>query len=98
MDVKSISNVINNAQALGKTGGSVQGEGSFTNILSEALNFVDETEAESRAANEAILTGESDDIHTALIASQKAEVAVGLAVEVRNKVVEAYNSIMNMQV
>jgi flagellar hook-basal body complex protein FliE len=98
MDVSSISNVVSSAQNISKAEGNAQGESSFSNIFSEALDFIDQTEAESQAANEAILTGESDDIHTALIASQKAEIAVSYAVEVRNKVVEAYNSIMNMQV
>ncbi len=97
MDVSSISNVVSSAQSIGKTQGN-QSESGFSNILSDALDFIDETEAESQAANEAILTGESDDIHTALIASQKAEIAVSLAVQVRNKVIESYNSIMNMQV
>jgi|AGTN01.2.fsa_nt_gi flagellar hook-basal body complex protein FliE len=97
MDVRSLSSVVSGAQSLGKAGASQQGESSFSNILSEALDYIGETEAESRAANEAILTGESDDIHTALIASQKAEIAVSYAVEIRNKVVEAYNSIIDMQ-
>jgi len=48
--------------------------------------------------NENLLTGETDSIHTPVIAGQKAELALSLAVQVRNKVIEAYHEIMNMQV
>lgn len=97
MELSSISSVVGGAQKMSSLTGAQKTESSFSNILSDAIGNIEETEAEAEAANEALLTGESDDIHTALIASQKAEVAVSLAVEVRNKVVEAYNSIMNMQ-
>lgn len=97
MELSSISSVINSAQSVSSAGSVQQIGSSFSNILSEALDYVNETEAESKAANEALLTGESDDIHTALIAAEKAEIAVSYAVEIRNRVVEAYNSIMDMQ-
>ncbi len=98
MELNSLSRVASSIQSISGTGSTQQSSGGFSNILSDALNSIEETEAEAQAANEALLTGESDDIHTALIASQKAEIAVSYAVEVRNRVLEAYNSIMNMQV
>lgn len=98
MQLNPISNIESGAQSIGRTGSAAQSESGFSNILSEALDNIDQTEAEAGKANEALLTGESDDIHTALIASQKAEIAVSYAVEVRNRMLEAYNSVMNMQV
>ena len=98
MAINAISSIVTNAQQIGKTGGTQQSEGSFSNILTQALDNVQETEAQAQTVNNGLLTGETDDIHTALIASQKAEIAVSLAVEVRNRVLEAYNSVMNMQV
>jgi flagellar hook-basal body complex protein FliE len=98
MELSSIGSVIQSAQSIGKTGSAQQSESSFSNILSDAIDNIKETEAAAETANEALLTGESDDIHSALIASQKAEIAVSYAVEIRNRVVEAYNSIMDMQV
>ena len=97
MELSSINSVVSGAQSIGKTGGTQQNESSFSNILGDAVDYIKETEAEAQAANEALLTGESDDIHTALIASQKAEIAVSYAVEIRNRAIEAYNSIMEMQ-
>lgn len=98
MELSAIQNVVSGAKNIAQAGGAQQGESNFSNILSDAINYAKETEADAQAANDALLTGESGDIHTALIASQKAEVAVSLAVEIRNRVLEAYNDIMNMQV
>jgi flagellar hook-basal body complex protein FliE len=46
---------------------------------------------------EKVAQGE-EDIHNAFIALEKADLALGIAVQVRNKVVEAYQEIMRMQV
>lgn len=98
MAINAISSIVNSAQQISKAGATQQSESSFSNILTQAIDNIEETEAEVQLANDGLLTGETDDIHTALIASQKAEIAVSLAVEVRNRVLEAYNSVMNMQV
>ena len=98
MELSSISGAVSNVQSITKTGSTQQSESGFSNILSEAIDYIEETEAEQQAANDALLTGESDDIHTALIAAQKAEIAVSYAVQIRNKLIESYDSILNMQV
>ena len=96
--IENISGVLSDAKRISSIGSTQESTSSFSNILSDALDNMKETEAAAETANEALLTGESDDIHSALIASQKAEIAVSLAVEVRDRVVEAYNSIIDMQV
>ena len=98
MDINAIGSLISGAQRASKGDGAQEKESDFSNMLSNAIDTIEETEAASNAASEALLTGESDDIHTALIASQKAEIAVSYAVQIRNKMIEAYNDIMNMQV
>lgn len=75
-----------------------QGDSSFTDILSDAINSARESETTAENENAALLTGETDDLHTPLIESQKAELALDLAIQIRNKVVNAYNQVMNMQV
>lgn len=74
------------------------GQSSFTNILSEAIGSAKEAEKSVSAQNAALLTGETDDLHTPMIEAQKAEIILNLAVQVRNKVIEAYNEVMRMQV
>jgi flagellar hook-basal body complex protein FliE len=97
MNINSINDIFSAAQKAARANETEEKE-SFSNILSDAVDYIEETEAESDAASQALLTGESDDIHTALIAAQKAEIAVSYAVQIRNKMIEAYNDIMNMQV
>ncbi len=43
------------------------------------------------------LTGENEELHTTVLAAQKAEIAFDLGLQVRNKVVSAYQEIMRMQ-
>ena len=45
-----------------------------------------------------LFTGETNNLHQAMISMQEASVAFSLMVEVRNKLVESYQEIMRMQV
>jgi len=70
----------------------------FKNVLTDALNKVEATQKESDLMTNKLVTGEVTDIHQVMIASQKASLSLQLTVQVRNKVVEAYQEIMRMQV
>jgi len=70
----------------------------FSSLLSDALNKLDNTQMEAEQAAVAMATGQSDDFHTPVIAMEKASLALGLAVTVRNKVLDAYHEIMRMQI
>lgn len=71
---------------------------SFSDILTQALQNVNKLENESDAITNDFITGKTDSIHSVLIASEKASLALDLVLEVRNKVLEAYTEIMRMQV
>lgn len=68
--------------------------------FSEYLNrFLDEVNAAQVRANEAIkgfITGEIQDLHQVVIATEEARLMLELAVQVRNKIVEAYQEISRM--
>jgi len=71
----------------------------FTSALSDALKTVNELQSQSSAAAKAIETGDGGvSLVKAVIASQKAGVAFDAAVQVRNRVVSAYQDIMNMPI
>jgi flagellar hook-basal body complex protein FliE len=53
---------------------------------------------QSDALAEAYAAGQDIEIHDLMIALQQTEVAFDLAVQVRNKIVEAYQEIMRMQI
>jgi len=97
MQISGITGGTTGLNSVGSAGRS-SGSGSFTDILSEALSNAADTEESAQEANASILTGEADDLHTPLIEAQKAELALDLAIQIRNKVITAYNQIMNMQV
>ena len=47
---------------------------------------------------EDFISGVSDDIHSVIISGSKADLALQMTLQVRNKVMDAYKEIMNMQI
>ena len=69
--------------------------------FSESLrDLVGSVESSSRAANDAVehMLGGTGDVHEAMIALQRAELTLQLTVQVRNKLVQAYQDIMRMPI
>jgi flagellar hook-basal body complex protein FliE len=69
----------------------------FASSLQQAMITLQQTEQDSAAKVKGLLSGDGTDIHTALIATQKASLAFDLALAVRNKALGAYQQIMSMQ-
>lgn len=76
----------------------VAGEQSFQQALTTALEKVNEAQLQSSAATQAMARKEPIDLHDVMITANKASVALQGTLEVRNKVVEAYQEMMRMQV
>jgi len=72
--------------------------GGFSNILTAAFANVNATDHQDRTSMMALLTGEADDLSGLLIDAQKAELALQLALQIRNKLIDAYNEVMRMSV
>lgn len=70
----------------------------FKGFLMNAIDNLNTYEGESKKMGQMLATGEIDNIQDVMIASQKAEIALKFAVEVKNKVMNAYKEIMRMQV
>ncbi|MCC3357477.1 flagellar hook-basal body complex protein FliE [Bacillus sp. REN16] len=79
-----------------KTASSVQTE--FSHFLKDAINNVNESQKNSDIMTEKLIKGENVDLHQVMIASQKASVSLQATLQIRNKVIEAYQEIMRMQV
>ncbi len=69
----------------------------FKEILTRSVNEVNELAAESNRNVEQMLLGKVD-IHQAMIAMEKAGISFKLLLQVRNKIITAYEEIMRMQV
>lgn len=70
----------------------------FGDALKNAIQEVNALQNQSVEMKTKLVTGEIQDIHQVMIASEKANLAFQLTLQIRNKVVEAYQEIMRMQV
>ncbi|MEO7652465.1 MAG: flagellar hook-basal body complex protein FliE [Bryobacteraceae bacterium] len=70
----------------------------FASVLQDAMHKVNEFQQNAGQSVESFLSGETTDLHQTIMAGQKAELAFELFSQVRNKVVQAYQEVMRMQV
>ena len=70
---------------------------SFGQWLKESIESVNKMQTESDSAALKLVNGENKDIHGTMIAMQKASTSMSLMMEVRNKIISAYEEIKRMQ-
>lgn len=73
------------------------GSGAFSDILQKTIGGMQSLQSDAASAAKKFMTGESEDVHTVALAGQQAELAFELGLQVRNKVVSAYQEVMKMQ-
>ena len=71
--------------------------GTFSDVLRSAIERVEASGADATAAAEKFMSGEAADLHSAALATQRAALQLEYVLQVRNKVVQAYQEIMRMQ-
>ncbi len=71
--------------------------GEFASLLEGAISGVDQYRAQADQAVQNFLTGQNEELHTVALSVQRAEMAFDLGLQVRNKIVEAYQEVMRMQ-
>lgn len=77
-----------------KTPGAQEGEAKgFGDLLNGALENVQALQDDTRAKTRGLAMGEDVDVHDVMIAAGKSEVAFNLVLEVRNKMVEAWEKL-----
>jgi flagellar hook-basal body complex protein FliE len=72
-------------------------EGGFREILDSAIDDMQHLETQAEAKVSGVLEGNGTDVHSALIAVEKADLSFQLMMQVRNKIVSAYEEISRMQ-
>ncbi len=77
---------------------SAPSERTFDGVLEDTLAEVDRYQKEKETAVRNLATGKEADIHNTMIAIQKAHISFKFLVQVRNKVVSAYEEVMRMNV
>jgi flagellar hook-basal body complex protein FliE len=78
--------------------GTSAGAGSFKSVLMDSLKQVNSMQQEANRAVENLMTGGSSNPAEVLTAVQKADVAFRMMMQVRNKVVQAYQEIKDIQI
>lgn len=77
--------------------GQPSGGGAFQDVFTSAVQSVEAFSQEASASTQRFLSGEGEELHTTIMATQKAELAFDMFLQMRNKVVSAYQEIMRMQ-
>ena len=68
----------------------------FPKTISNLIDSVERTEAATKKDAYDLAVGNSDDMHTAMINAAKADITLQAAVQIRNKLIKAYNKIMRI--
>jgi flagellar hook-basal body complex protein FliE len=71
--------------------------GKFQEALEDAIFRVDQQRQDSKASVDRFLNGEGEELHQVALATQRADLSFEMFLQVRNKVVNAYQAIMRMQ-
>jgi flagellar hook-basal body complex protein FliE len=75
-----------------------QGKVSFGDVLKESIQKVTELEKEADKEVEKLAKMETQDIHNTMMAIEKADLTFQMMMQIRNKIISAYEEIMRMQV
>lgn len=71
---------------------------SFADTLKDAVGGVNELQKASDKSMQNLATGKTDNVADVMIAAEKADIALKVMVQVRNKIIDAYQEVMKMQV
>lgn len=71
---------------------------SFSEAMKKQLEEVNTLQAQAQKSSEKLALGEAESIHDVMIQTEEARLALEMTVQVRNKVLEAYQEIMKMQI
>lgn len=76
---------------------NVANKNDFFDTLSSSLASLEDSHMISNQAIEGLVTGEGDNLHQVMIKTSEAQISLELAVQLRNKCLEAMNEIKGMQ-
>lgn len=78
--------------------GAASGQGSFKDLLVKSLEEVDQLQKDADVAFKRLATGETQNVTEVFTAVEKADLAFKTLMQIRNKLVDAYNDIRQMRI
>src|SRR5262249_23172571 len=85
-------------QGLSAAAGAAPATGAFGQLVAHFIGQATVQEAQSAQAVRKLTMGQTDDLHNVLLAVAKADLSFRLVLEIRNRLTEAFQEIMRMQV
>lgn len=79
-------------------GSSTATPGGFQSVLEGLVGGVEKSQAQAQQTVNSFLTGGNEELHSVALAAQRSSLEFDLFMQVRNKVVSAYQEVMRMQV
>ncbi len=98
IDVKSIGRPLEVPGAAPSAPSPAPGGATFGKVLSDSLAKVNQLQHEADATIESLATGGTATLHDTMLAVQKAELSFKLMMQVRNKIIDAYQEVVRMSV
>jgi flagellar hook-basal body complex protein FliE len=78
--------------------GTPSESGGFLDSLKSAIGKANDVQVQASQTVDALMTGQSQDVHRTMVALQQADVSFQLMLQIRNKLVSAYEDIQRMQI
>ncbi len=98
------SNLVNGPAQAGLTGGMnpqtdevSNSLSSFSGMLANAMGSLNDQQVAANQGVQDLITGDADNLHNVMIQTSEAQLSLEMALQLRNKGLEAYNEIKNMQ-
>jgi flagellar hook-basal body complex protein FliE len=82
--------------AISSATGGASGSDAFSSILQQSIHNVSTLQSDADDSINQFVSGEQDDPHNMMLAVQRSSLAFDMFVQVRNKVVQAYQEVMKM--
>ena len=70
----------------------------FADMLTQAIDQTKTAQLDAASAVTDLVTGKADNLHEVMLSMEEADVSMRMLVQIRNKVVDAYKEIIQMQV
>ena len=96
--IKGIGNIPHNISGSKEVAKNDDAKTSFADTLKNSIEKVDKLQAEADQSVQELLTGNEQNLHQVMIAVEKANLSFQLMMQVRNKIIGAYEEMMRTQV
>lgn len=97
-DTKIFDNLNLNLNKTNNSSANTDGASSFVDILKDKLDAVNDQQVKADQSTENFIKGDDQDVSQVLLDTEQAKMSLELAVQVRNKIVEAYQELNRMQI